>query len=88
MLLQYKYLHFILLLHAQNPIVIVIATHRSWRLLWAFDGGPAIHRVGCIHPLVADTKRPIGKGQHHRVEVGICNDRIGSHDIEYEVKSE
>ena len=80
-------LHFILLLHAQNPIVIVMATHRSGRLLGAFDGGPTINRVGCVHPLVADTKCPIGQGQHHHVEVGICNDRIGSHEIEYGVKS-
>ena len=81
-------MHFILLLHAQNPIVIVIATHRSGRLLGAFDGGPTIHGVGCVHPLVADTKRPIWQGQHHHVEVGICNDRIRRRDIEYEDKSE
>ena len=72
------YKNFILLLHAQNPIVSVTASHWSGRLLWAFDGGPTIHRVGCVHPLVADTKRPIGQGQHHHVEVGICNDKRGS----------
>ena len=74
-------------MHKTQLTVIVIATHRSGRLLEAFDGGPTIHHVGCVHPLVADTKRPIGQDQYHHIEVGICNDRIGSHDIEYEVKS-
>ena len=73
--------------HSQNPIIIVIASHRSGRFLGAFDGRPTIHRVGCVHPLVANTKRPIGQGQYYYVEVGICNDMIGSHDIEYGVKS-
>ena len=75
-------LHFTLLLPAQNPIVMVIA-HRSGRLFGAFDGEPTIHRVGCVHSLVTDTKCPTGQGQCRHVEVGICNDRMGSNDIEY-----